>query len=109
VPTDRDGLEEIGRTVLLGEEIVVRKFHAFVSLPETSGDWEEMAWLAGQGVGLIHEIRPAREIVRGHNGPGRSGPFAAVGSVEIVSRPDPVDVSGSAITITHRPARPPAL
>jgi nitronate monooxygenase len=63
VPTDRDGLEEIGRTVLLGEEIVVRKFHAFVPVPETSGDWEEMAWLAGQGVGLIREIRPARQIV----------------------------------------------
>jgi NAD(P)H-dependent flavin oxidoreductase YrpB (nitropropane dioxygenase family) len=63
VPTDREGLEEIGRTVWLGEEIVVRKFHAFVPLPETSGDWEEMAWLAGQGVGLIREIRPLGEIV----------------------------------------------
>ena len=63
VPTDRDDLEQIGRTVWLGEEIVVRKFHAFVPLPETSGDWEEMAWLAGQGVGLIREIRPVVEIV----------------------------------------------
>lgn len=63
VPTDRDDLEEIGRTVWLGEEIGVRKFHAFVPVPETSGDWEEMAWLAGQGVGLIRDIRPAREIV----------------------------------------------
>jgi NAD(P)H-dependent flavin oxidoreductase YrpB (nitropropane dioxygenase family) len=63
VPTDREGLDEIGRTVWLGEEIVVRKFHAFVPLPETSGDWEEMAWLAGQGVGLIREMRPLGEIV----------------------------------------------
>lgn len=63
VPTDRGDLEEIGRTVWLGEEIGVRKFHAFVPVPETSGDWEEMAWLAGQGVGLIRDIRPAREIV----------------------------------------------
>jgi NAD(P)H-dependent flavin oxidoreductase YrpB (nitropropane dioxygenase family) len=63
VPADREHLEEIGRTVWLGEEIVVRKFHAFVPLPETSGDWEEMAWLAGQGVGLIRDIRPVGEIV----------------------------------------------
>jgi NAD(P)H-dependent flavin oxidoreductase YrpB (nitropropane dioxygenase family) len=63
VPTQRDGLEEIGRTLLLGEEIVARKFASFVPVPETTGDFEEMPWLAGQGVGLIHEIRPAGRIV----------------------------------------------
>jgi NAD(P)H-dependent flavin oxidoreductase YrpB (nitropropane dioxygenase family) len=35
VPTDRDDLEEIGRTVWLGETIVARKFQAFVPVPET--------------------------------------------------------------------------
>jgi NAD(P)H-dependent flavin oxidoreductase YrpB (nitropropane dioxygenase family) len=30
---------------------------------DTDGDWEEMPWLAGQGVGLIHEIRPAKDVV----------------------------------------------
>jgi len=40
------------------------------ALPEHSlsaqmvcGDWEEMPWLAGQGVSLIHDIRPAKDIV----------------------------------------------
>jgi NAD(P)H-dependent flavin oxidoreductase YrpB (nitropropane dioxygenase family) len=63
VPTDRDELEEIGRTVWLGEEIVARKFQAFVPVPETTGDFEEMAWLAGQGAGLVREVRPAAVIV----------------------------------------------
>ena len=30
---------------------------------DTDGDWEEMPWLAGQGVGLIHDIRPAKDVV----------------------------------------------
>jgi len=29
----------------------------------TTGDFEEMAWLMGQGVGLVKDIRPAGEIV----------------------------------------------
>jgi NAD(P)H-dependent flavin oxidoreductase YrpB (nitropropane dioxygenase family) len=63
VPTDRDGLEEIGRTLFLGEEIVTRRFHSFVPVPETTGDWEEMPWLAGQGVGLVRGVHPAGQIV----------------------------------------------
>jgi len=31
--------------------------------PETEADWEEMPWLMGQGVGLVHDIRPAGEVV----------------------------------------------
>ncbi len=63
VPRDRSGLAEIGRTRFLGEEIVARRFESFVPVPETTGDFEEMPWLAGQGVGLVDEVRPAREIV----------------------------------------------
>lgn len=86
VPTDREGLEEIGRTVWLGEEIVVRRFHAFVPLPETSGDFEEMAWLAGQGVGLIHGIRPAGEIVEDMMGEAE----AVLSRLAGESRPSPL-------------------
>jgi len=63
VPADRTGLEEIGTTRFLGQEIVARKFESFVPVPETTGDFEEMPWLAGQGVGLVRHVRPAGEIV----------------------------------------------
>ena len=63
VPTVRDNLPVIGRTVLLGQETEMRKFDALMATADTNGDWEEMPWLAGQGVGLIHEIRPAKDVV----------------------------------------------
>jgi enoyl-[acyl-carrier protein] reductase II len=64
VPTERDSLEQVGTTVLLGEETVMRKFNVLLPVPETEADWEEMPWLMGQGVGLIHDIQPAGEIVK---------------------------------------------
>jgi nitronate monooxygenase len=63
VPVERDGLDEVGRTVLGGEETVLRKFNVLPPVPATQADWEEMPWLMGQGVGLIHEVRPAADIV----------------------------------------------
>jgi enoyl-[acyl-carrier protein] reductase II len=41
--------------------------HRFVSMPpnrDANGEIESMALLAGQSVGLVHDIRPAAEIVR---------------------------------------------
>ena len=64
VPAVRDSLEQVGTTVFQGEEMVLRKFNVLPPIPETQADWEEMPWLMGQGVGLIHEIKPAGEIVR---------------------------------------------
>src|SRR5262249_8766678 len=64
VPADRDALDEVGRTVLFGRETVMRKFGALLPVPETEADWEEMPWLMGQGGGLIHDGRPAAEIVQ---------------------------------------------
>ena len=59
----RDDLPVIGRTVFLGHAMEMRKFNVILPTAETEGDWEEMPWLAGQGVGLIHDIRPAKEVV----------------------------------------------
>jgi NAD(P)H-dependent flavin oxidoreductase YrpB (nitropropane dioxygenase family) len=42
----------------------MRKFNVLLPVPETEADWEEMPWLMGQGVGLIHDIKPAQEIVQ---------------------------------------------
>lgn len=64
VPTVRDKLEQVGTTVLQGEESVLRKFNVLPPVPTTEADWEEMPWLMGQGVGLVHDIRPAGDIVR---------------------------------------------
>ncbi|QEU89696.1 NAD(P)H-dependent flavin oxidoreductase [Streptomyces kanamyceticus] len=64
VPTDRAALEQVGTTVFQGEETVLRKFNVLPPTPATVADWEEMPWLMGQGVGLIHDVRPAGDIVR---------------------------------------------
>jgi NAD(P)H-dependent flavin oxidoreductase YrpB (nitropropane dioxygenase family) len=54
----------VGQTVIGGQAMPVLRF---VSLPpnvEASGDIDSMAQLAGQGVGLVREIKPAGQIVR---------------------------------------------
>ncbi|MEU6389221.1 nitronate monooxygenase [Streptomyces sp. NPDC046939] len=64
VPADRDGLEQVGTTLFQGERTVLRKFNVLPPTPATEADWEEMPWLMGQGVGLVHDIRPAADVVR---------------------------------------------
>ncbi|MET9296430.1 nitronate monooxygenase [Streptomyces sp. NPDC003077] len=64
IPTDRTALERVGTTVFQGEETVLRKFNVLPPVPGTEADWEEMPWLMGQGVGLVHAVEPAGEIVR---------------------------------------------
>jgi NAD(P)H-dependent flavin oxidoreductase YrpB (nitropropane dioxygenase family) len=63
VPTVRDELEVIGETTFLGGKHIKRKFDVILPTEDTTGDFEEMAWLMGQGVGLVKDIRPAGEIV----------------------------------------------
>ena len=53
----------VGQTVIGGQSMPVTRF---VSLPpngDASGDVESMSLLAGQGVGLVREIKPAGQIV----------------------------------------------
>jgi len=54
----------IGETRIAGEQVAVKRFMGYTPSVETTGDIESMALYAGQGVGLIHEIKPAAEIVR---------------------------------------------
>lgn len=63
VPTQRDHLPVVGETLVHGHQHTKRKFDVTLPVPETTGDFEEMPWLSGQGVGLIKDIRPAGEIV----------------------------------------------
>jgi enoyl-[acyl-carrier protein] reductase II len=54
----------IGSTAIAGAEIPVQQF---VSLPPSvhaKGDVESRALLSGQSVGLVHDIRPAADILR---------------------------------------------
>ena len=53
----------VGRTVIGGQPLPVPRF---VSLPpncDAGGDIDSMSLLAGQGVGLVREVKPAGEIV----------------------------------------------
>ena len=59
----RDDLPEIGRTRFLGQDMVLRKFNVILATEDTEADWEEMPWLAGQGVGLIKDIPSATDAV----------------------------------------------
>ncbi|HJP68660.1 MAG TPA: nitronate monooxygenase [Sphingomicrobium sp.] len=63
VPLQRDHLPVVGETIVNGEPHTKRKFDGMLPVPETTGDFEEMPWLSGQGVGLIHNIKPAAAIV----------------------------------------------
>jgi len=63
VPTRRDNLPEIGRTRFLGQDMVMRKINVILPVVATEGDWEEMPWLGGQGIGLIHDIPSAADAV----------------------------------------------
>jgi len=69
---DREGETQVSRpdervvgcTNIGGAEVPIQRF---VSMPpncHARGDIESMALLAGQSVGLIHEIRPAADVVR---------------------------------------------
>jgi NAD(P)H-dependent flavin oxidoreductase YrpB (nitropropane dioxygenase family) len=53
----------IGKTFMLGEQHILKRFSNYTPMPATEGNFEEMPLLAGQGVGLVNEIRPAREII----------------------------------------------
>ncbi len=63
IPADLDSLDPVGTTIVQGEEAPVRKFPLLLAVAETEADWEEMPWLMGQGVGLVHDIKPAADIV----------------------------------------------
>jgi NAD(P)H-dependent flavin oxidoreductase YrpB (nitropropane dioxygenase family) len=53
----------IGETRIGGETVAVRRFMSYTPSRETSGDIASMALYAGQGVGLVREVKPAGEIV----------------------------------------------
>ncbi len=64
-PKSTENEPVIGNMIYAGKEHTIRRFTNFLPVTGTEADLEQMPLLAGQGVGLIHEILPAGEIV--HN------------------------------------------
>jgi enoyl-[acyl-carrier protein] reductase II len=64
IPADAAERPVIGHFDLLGARMDLHKFDSFVPMDgATTGDLGEMPLLAGQGVGLISAIEPAREVI----------------------------------------------
>ncbi len=53
----------VGQTVIAGQPMPVLRFMGFPPNCDASGDIESMDLLAGQGVGLVGQIKPAGQIV----------------------------------------------
>ncbi|MBI3853916.1 MAG: nitronate monooxygenase [Verrucomicrobia bacterium] len=53
----------IGQTRVAGQTIPLPRFMGLPPCADASGDVESMNFLAGQSVGLVHEIKPAAAIV----------------------------------------------
>ena len=54
----------IGRTRFAGLPYPMPKFSAMLPTPDTHGDFEEMAFAAGEAAARVDEVLPAAEIVR---------------------------------------------
>jgi enoyl-[acyl-carrier protein] reductase II len=64
IPIDPQTLPVVGTFTFGGQATKLRKFSNFVPMREaTTGDIEEMPLLAGQGVGLVLDVRPAAEVI----------------------------------------------
>jgi enoyl-[acyl-carrier protein] reductase II len=54
----------VGQTVIAGQPLPVPRFASLPPNSEAGGDIDSMSLLAGQGVGLVREVKPAGQIVR---------------------------------------------
>jgi enoyl-[acyl-carrier protein] reductase II len=64
IPADTSTLPVIGQTDLGGGPVDMHKFSSLVPMRGlTTGDLDEMALLAGQGVGLVDAVAPAATVV----------------------------------------------
>lgn len=63
VPASTTHERVIGKTFMLGEKHILKRFSNYVPMPSTEGDFEEMPLLAGQGVGMINEIKSVKDII----------------------------------------------
>src|SRR5262249_25579173 len=65
VPHGTSTLPVIGHMNLGGQPVEMHKFTNLVPMRDnTTGDFEEMPLLAGQGVGLVRSVEPAATVVQ---------------------------------------------
>jgi hypothetical protein len=63
--TDSVGVRPIiDRMKPVGEEVPLHRFSSFVPTPDTDGQIDELPFLAGQGVGLVHEVASVAAIIK---------------------------------------------
>ena len=64
IPSDTSAEPVIGRMNLMGQLIDMHKFSNLVPMRDyTTGDLDEMALLAGEGVGLVGTVEPAQDVI----------------------------------------------
>ena len=64
LPHDRSDMATIGTTVFAEQHREVKPFDSFSPVPQTTGDFEQMPMMSGQGVGQINDIVPAGVVVK---------------------------------------------
>lgn len=63
IPADPQALPVIGHVDLMGMGVDLHQFSNFVPIATTTGDFEQMPLLAGQGVGLVDSVVTAAEVI----------------------------------------------
>ncbi|MFK8049275.1 MAG: NAD(P)H-dependent flavin oxidoreductase [Halioglobus sp.] len=56
IPKDRSAFAPIGTSLFGEQQIPLKEFDSIVPVPQTTGDFDKMPMLAGQGVGLVRTI-----------------------------------------------------
>jgi len=62
-PKDLESQPIIATMTLVGKEVPLHRFSSFVPTPDTDGQIDELPFLAGQGVGLVHEVAFVAAII----------------------------------------------
>jgi len=62
-PKDLESQPIIATMTLAGEEVPLHRFSSSVPTPATEGQVDELPFLAGQGVGLVHEVASVTAII----------------------------------------------
>ncbi|HEY4025492.1 MAG TPA: nitronate monooxygenase family protein, partial [Candidatus Dormibacteraeota bacterium] len=63
LPSDLSGEPRIGSTLIGPQRVPIHRFSNLIPTPDTEGDLSLMAMPAGEGVGLVHAVVGAAEVV----------------------------------------------
>jgi len=63
LPGDLSGEPRIGSTLIGPQRVPIHRFSNLIPTPETEGDLSLMAMPAGEGVGVVHAVVDAAEVV----------------------------------------------